>query len=439
MQLLHVYRERALVGTLTDPDGSITFQYDPAWIAAQGQALSPHLPVPEVGADNVLYEGAPVQAFFENLLPEGTIREFLGKALHVSPENVVGLLAQLGGDTAGAFSILPAGVTPGMQARYVPVTRADIRGWFTESRGLPLSLKGAQLSALSGVQDKMAVYIDDAGQFFIPIGDAPSTHIVKPAVTHRPDVPDTAVNEAFTMQLARAVGLDVPVVSYDAELDAAIIARYDRCFSAQGVTQRLHQYDLCQALGIASGKKYEGEGGPSFADCFAYVRRHSATPIPDGTRLLQWLAFNLIAGNMDSHAKNLSMLVDPTDQRPRLAPFYDLLNTRRYRHLSQKFAFKVGGEARPEWIRSRHWERFCEDLRVLPKHIRRVMTALVDTVEATLPAVLADLQAQAPGHGRLLQSLADDARREATRLRQRITPSPASATPPAPGADEEMR
>ncbi|QYY29512.1 HipA domain-containing protein [Cupriavidus necator] len=51
----------------------------------------------------------------------------------------------------------------------------------------------------------------------------------------------------------------------------------------------------------------------------------------------------------DSHAKNLSMLVDPTDQRPRLAPFYDLLNTRRYRHLSQKFAFKIGGENRPEW------------------------------------------------------------------------------------------
>ncbi|WP_181184349.1 hypothetical protein [Cupriavidus pinatubonensis] len=43
------------------------------------------------------------------------------------------------------------------------------------------------------------------------------------------------------------------------------------------------------------------------------------------------------------------MLVDPTDQRPRLAPFYDLLNTRRYRHLSQKFAFKIGGENRPEW------------------------------------------------------------------------------------------
>ncbi|WP_454727924.1 MULTISPECIES: HipA domain-containing protein [Cupriavidus] len=435
MQQLHVYREQAQVGTLTDADGTTTFLYDPQWIAAAGQELSPRLPVPRAGTENVLYEGEPVQAFFENLLPEGTIREFLGQALHISPENVVGLLAKLGGDTAGAFSILPSGVQPGARARYVPVTREDIRKWFSESRGVPLSLKGAGLSSLSGAQDKMAVHLGADGQLSIPMGDAPSTHILKPAVNYRPDVPGTSVNEAFTMQLARAVGLDVPQVYYDAGLDAAVIARYDRRAGDTGQMQRLHQYDLCQAMGIDSKKKYEAEGGPTFAACYGYVWSNSATPVPDAARLLEWVAFNLIAGNMDSHAKNLSMLVGPADQRARLSPFYDMLNTRMYPNLSQRFAFKIGGENRPDWILARHWDRFFADLQSPPRRSRQVMTDLATRVQAKLPGVLAQLLAQAPDHPPLLQRLHDDAMREAKRLASRLTPVPPTPAAPAPAPD----
>ncbi|WP_432262943.1 type II toxin-antitoxin system HipA family toxin [Cupriavidus sp. TMH.W2] len=436
MQQLHVYREQAMVGTLTDVETTTTFLYAPQWIAAGGQALSPRLPVPAVGAENVLYEGEPVQAFFENLLPEGTIREFLGQALHVSPENVVGLLAKLGGDTAGAFSILPPDVPPGVHARYLPVTRADILKWFSDSRGVPLSLKDAGLSSLSGAQDKMAVHIGADGALSIPMGDAPSTHILKPAVNYRPDVPDTSVNEAFTMQLAHAVGLDVPPVHYDAQLDAAVIARYDRRPAGAGQLERLHQYDLCQALGIDSKKKYEAEGGPSFADCYRYVWANSATPVPDAGRLLEWVAFNLIAGNMDSHAKNLSMLVRPAEQRARLSPFYDLLNTRMYPNLSQRFAFRIGGENRPDWIMARHWDRFFEDLQSPAKRSRAIMTALAARVQAKLPEVLARLKAQAPAHETLLQRLHDEALRQAQRLEGRLNPPPPQPVPAAPAGPQ---
>jgi serine/threonine-protein kinase HipA len=433
MQQLLVYRDKVLVGTLTDADGSMTFLYDPEWVTAGGQPLSPRLPVPAPGTENVLYDGDPVQAFFENLLPEGTIREFLGQALHISPENVVGLLEKLGGDTAGAFSILPPGVAPGAQARYVAVSRDDIRSWFRESRGVPLSLKGAGLSSLSGAQDKMAVHIGPDGQLSIPMGDAPSTHIIKPAVNYRPDVPGTSVNEAFTMRLAHAVGMEVPEVYFDAELDAAVIARYDRREGEAGQMERLHQYDLCQALGIDSKKKYEAEGGPSFADCYRYVWGNSATPVPDATRLLEWVAFNLIAGNMDSHAKNLSILVDPADQRPRLSPFYDMLNTRIYENLSQRFAFKIGGENRPDWIMGKHWDRFFGDIQSPPKRSRQVMTALAQRVQAKLPDVLAELLQQAPAHAKLLQKLHDKALYEAKRVESRLNPpAPSAPAPLAP-------
>ena len=45
---------------------------------------------------------------------------------------------------------------------------------------------------------------------------------------HRAHLPQTAINEALVMGLAAAIGLDVAPVRYAPELDAAVIARYDR-------------------------------------------------------------------------------------------------------------------------------------------------------------------------------------------------------------------
>jgi serine/threonine-protein kinase HipA len=53
----------------------------------------------------------------------------------------------------------------------------------------------------------------------------------------------------------------------------------------------------------------------------------------------------MLVGNMDGHAKNLSLLT--SGKRTRLAPFYDLVCTTVYPNLSQKLAFRIGGENRP--------------------------------------------------------------------------------------------
>jgi serine/threonine-protein kinase HipA len=49
------------------------------------------------------YTGDLVQAYFDNLLPEGSVRDFIARAEHISPTNVFGLLERFGGDTAGAL------------------------------------------------------------------------------------------------------------------------------------------------------------------------------------------------------------------------------------------------------------------------------------------------------------------------------------------------
>jgi serine/threonine-protein kinase HipA len=425
MNQLDVFMGEAFVGSLREHgDGSMTFAYDESWLArADASALSPELPL---GAGELGGEAA--LAYFDNLLPEGGIRDFAARAAGVSPGNVFRLLERFGGDTAGALSLLPQGQKPSPEARYLPVTNEAIREWFASSRGIPLDLAGgtARMS-LSGAQDKMTVFIDAKGGIAIPLGDAPSSHIIKPSTNQRSPLPQTAVNEALVMRLAAAAGLDAPEVRYEPDLDAVVIARYDRLPTADGRLLRLHQNDLCQILGVAPGRKYESEGGPTLAACFSAVMRHSAQPALDKKRLLEWVAFNVAVGNMDSHAKNLSMLA--SDGRTRLAPFYDLVCTTVYEHLSKRFAFRIGGENRPGWMMERHWEGFAAETELKPQFVRKVRQNMCEKIEYALPTIAGALRetVKSPEGLSMIDRVEAEIRRSVRQTRMRLNPSSSRA------------
>lgn len=388
MKQLSIYAGEHLVGHLNEGNANgMSFIYTPNWLAnPDAVPLSPELPL----ADQV-FHGDHVSSFFENLLPEGDVLEFISKAAHISSGNIFGLLERFGGDTAGAFSILPEGMLPSDQPHYLPVTPESILQWFDRSRGIPLDLSGEQARmSLSGAQDKMTVLIDANGNISIPLGAAPSSHIIKPSLQHRHDIPNTAINEAMIMMLAHHIKLDVAEVRYVAELGAVVISRYDREIGPDGRLHRLHQNDLCQVLGIPSGKKYESEGGPSLKTCFQAVLERSVQPALDKKRLIEWVIFNVLVGNMDGHAKNLSLIT--IGKRTRLAPFYDLICTTVYPNLSQKLAFKIGGENRPRWLMLRHWDRFAEETATKPQFVRKVMADMIQRVELALPGVTAMLR-----------------------------------------------
>jgi len=60
--------------------------------------------------------------------------------------------------------------------------------------------------------------------------------------------------------------------------------------------------------------------------CAKLLLRYSAAPPVDLARLLRLLLFSFWCGSGDLHLKNLSLLTR-TPGEPRLAPFYDLVNT----------------------------------------------------------------------------------------------------------------
>jgi serine/threonine-protein kinase HipA len=172
-------------------------------------------------------------------------------------------------------------------------------------------------------------------------------------------------------------------VRYDPELDAVIIARYDRAVDANGRLRRLHQNDLCQVMNVPAGRKYEAEGGPSLKACFAAVAEHSGQPALDKKRLIEWVLFNMAVGNMDGHAKNLSLVA--VDGKTRLAPFYDMVCTTVYPRLGARFAFRVGGENRPDWIMDRHWERFAQEVEVKPRLLKKIGRGVCARIQDALP------------------------------------------------------
>jgi len=352
---LIVYMAGVRVGTISaDRPDAVTFQYDPDWIAGGGLALSARLPLraEAFGPD----EATP---FFENLLPESAIRRNLARQYRVGVSNVFELLRHLGGDCAGAITIVAPEDGPARAPDYLPLSNDELERLLLDLPDRPLAAgqDGVRLS-LAGAQDKLPVWFDGE-RFALPRGGAPSTHIIKPPI---PGLDGTVVNEAFCMTLAARAGLSAADVTIRRELSVPVLVvrRYDRVYTSAGRFERIPQEDFCQALGIRSDYKYEADGGPALRDCFTYVLHHCTNPAGDRLGLLDWLFFNLVIGNADAHAKNISLLRPP--KGPRLAPFYDLMSTNIYPNLNKKLAMTIGGQHDPRYLFAEHWQRLATDL-----------------------------------------------------------------------------
>jgi serine/threonine-protein kinase HipA len=164
-----------------------------------------------------------------------------------------------------------------------------------------------------------------------------------------------------------------------------LITRYDRTGVGEQLT-RLHQEDFCQALGVPSRTKYQAEGGPSFSDCFALIRKASTQPARDMITLFEASIFNYLIGNNDAHGKNFSFLYAPIDARPsiRLAPLYDLVCTAYFEDLSPKMAMKIGKAYLPSDIRLKHWETFWEAIGFSKRQALKQSLEFADRVASAL-------------------------------------------------------
>lgn len=378
---LNVWHENQLVGYLwRNTVGYIGFRYDEKWVQSTGFAISHSLPLKETDFSP---EQGIAQRFFANLLPEGIARDHIVRDLKI-PNTDFDLLRAIGGECAGALSILPVETTPSANGGYYPLSEEELDNLIAR-RGqiytrLP-SNKRPRLS-LAGAQHKCPVLLRD-GKYYLPETEAPTTHILKFEITDYRHLP---AYETYTTLLAKLIGLpvvDIKLQNLNKQFFAQI-HRYDRATDNQGQVKRIHQEDFCQALGIGHEKKYQESGGPSFANCFRLLQDISTDPIIDSQNLLRWQIFNVLAGNSDGHAKNLSLLYQVNGD-VRLAPFYDLICTRAIERIDYHLAFDIGGQRNPEQITQEHWNTLAKDCDVMPRYVKQqvidVATSLLDQID----------------------------------------------------------
>lgn len=317
-RVLQAYINGRRVGELQDTNGIWSFTYDVAWAGDEAAyPLSPALPLgsgPHVDSSST----RAVQWYFDNLLPEEDARTLLAKDARIDAADAFGLLAYYGAESAGSLTLLtqaPAASTGATQA----LSDEQLQERIEALPRISLASRAVKRMSLAGAQHKLALIYRD-GELFEPVGQTPSTHILKPDHAD-PDYPHTVINEYFTMRLCRRLRLDAPrVVRRYVPAPVYLVERFDREAAAtlDGVS-RLHLIDACQVLNLDRQFKYaEGSIGR-----LAELANRCTAPAAAKVRIYSWLVFNVLTGNSDAHLKNLSFLA--TRRGIGLAPYYDLV------------------------------------------------------------------------------------------------------------------
>lgn len=344
---LAVVMNGRLAGTLTRlRGGQLRFEYDDPYRTGEDPVpLSISMPTQvRTHADRT------VSPWLWGLLPdnEAVLRRW-GRQFHTSASSPFSLLGTpVGEDCAGAVGFVRfdklgahldrAGavswLTEGDVAQRLRDLRADATAWLGRSFTGQFSLAGAQAKT---------ALVFERGRWGVPSGAVPTSHILKPAVA---GLDDHDLNEHLCLDAARRAGLLVArtrVAEFEDE-SAIVVDRYDRVRVAGDVV-RVHQEDICQALGRPPDQKYQSDGGPSPREIIDLFRRSMAPrDTADATsRFIDALVWNWLIAGTDAHAKNYSLLIGGQDVR--LAPLYDVASALPYdvHERRLKFAMKLGG------------------------------------------------------------------------------------------------
>jgi serine/threonine-protein kinase HipA len=365
-ELVVLLDEREVGRIQSDARNRLTFAYGDEWRSGEGaNPLSLSMPLAAKEHGRVV-----VEAFLWGLLPDNErVLDRWAAKFQVSARNVFALISHVGEDCAGAVQfVMPdrlEAIRSGREdkvdwldeadlARRLKTLRADHAAWRLPSDTGQFSLAGAQpKTALLFQNDRWGV----------PSGRLPTTHILKPP-TGRFD--GHAENEHFCLALARQLGMPAArstVMRFGEEI-AIVIERYDRQQSGDRII-RVHQEDICQALGIMPTRKYQNDGGPGAANIVELLRTYSTDRGADIETFVDAMAFNWLIGGTDAHAKNFSLLL--SGPYIRLAPLYDVASILPYAEFDirkAKLAMKIGGEYKLGEIGLRQWQKFARETRL---------------------------------------------------------------------------
>lgn len=340
------------------------FTYNEDYVAKNMPAISISLPL-----SNESFSPEETKKYFEGLLPEGFARKSVANWIHADEEDYLTILEILGSECLGAIKISTDSVT---DSRYESLSLEEVKALAREGVSKSTELVTEAHLSLTGASGKVGLYYDEKNDvWYKPMGDAPSTHIVKQSHVRLSGI---VTNEQLSLLAAAELGIEVPesfiINTGTAREEEVLFAtkRYDRLINKESkmidglnCPFRLHQEDFAQALGIASSEKYEKGNRRYLPEIFRILRNYSADPITDQLKLWDIIVYDFLVGNTDNHIKNLSLLYSSDLKRINLAPAYDIVSTAIYSGSSREMAIGIGGERNLDKLRRQHFALAASD------------------------------------------------------------------------------
>jgi serine/threonine-protein kinase HipA len=393
-ELIAVSGKTAIGRVLRNNNGRLKFLYEDTWRSSvEAFPLSLSMPL-----TSLEHSHDRIDAFLWGLLPDNSaVLDNWGRQFQVSPRNAFALLSYVGEDCAGAVQFVPPErlevlfakraepvlwLTEREVAERLRILRADQSAW---------RLQGdTGLFSLAGAQPKTALLLEKE-RWGVPSGRTPTTHILKPPAG---PLAGFIINEHLCLQLARRLEFPTAnssVMSFDGER-AIVLERFDRVRRAEGWL-RIHQEDLCQALGINPSCKYQHDGGPGPKAIVELLRNHSSAPNDDVVTFVDALAFNWLIAGTDAHAKNYGVLIAPGEVR--LAPLYDVASVLPYPRFNVnrvKLAMKIAERYRVSEIRRGDWVKAATQLQLNSDTLVARITHMAEAICEVTPQIGAELK-----------------------------------------------
>jgi serine/threonine-protein kinase HipA len=329
------------VGALRDVGDGPYFAYDAEMLAA-GLRLAPlHLPLRADAFPPGPRHQHRLRGLFADSIPDGWGLRILHQALRdagLDPlrASPLTLLRAIGLRGSGALVYHPAQEIWGAEPEGMDLdalAEAAFRVEADEVAMLPSALRRAA-GASGGARPKVSVAWHPDGR----VHD--SSERLRAGFRHvliklraRGDDPALPAVEGAYLQMARAAGLEVPahhVVPLASGELGLVVERFDRVGN-----ERRHVQTLAALL----------EADPAndlidYANLLSVAKRVTGS-FTEMLKALRLAAFNVLAGNRDDHARNVSFVMAP-DGTWRLAPAYDLTPTPTG---TGYHAMSVGGES----------------------------------------------------------------------------------------------
>ncbi len=387
---MEIHGKQVRVGTIEgESSESAQFMYSEEYISgADPHSISVSLPL-----QREPFSPRETRVFFDGLLPEGFIRRVIAGNMHFDEDDYLSILHNLGKECLGAIRIYNDDEET--EFSYEPLSPKQVEELASEGTVKSTELVVKTHLSLTGASGKVGLYYEDlSDKWYLPVGLAPSTHIVKQSHIRLDGI---VTNEQLSMLTASKCGIDIPesfIINTGRGLDSEVLfatKRYDRTFegafeNVDGLRMplRIHQEDFAQAMGVAASDKYEKEGQNYGQKMFEILRTYAANPLEDQLALWRRIVFNYIIGNTDSHIKNYSLLYKPDMMGVKLAPAYDIIGTLIYESATRELSIGIGEVRNIDDIKRESFLEMAAIVGLGEKPALRVYDEVSDRFEAAI-------------------------------------------------------